>query len=117
MTSLKRYHYLIILLALALMVAMSPSGAVTQAQDKEQVSMWFDTTGGADTANCIIEQAVDTFNEQSDSVEVTGTLQANSWDATRTALAGGGGPDIVTTPGPSHEPLHSESCSSGRGRP
>jgi raffinose/stachyose/melibiose transport system substrate-binding protein len=28
-------------------------------------------------------------------------MQANGWQATRTALAGGGGPDIVTTPGPS----------------
>jgi raffinose/stachyose/melibiose transport system substrate-binding protein len=63
--------------------------------------MWFNSTGGAETATCISEQAIDTFNEQSDSVEVTATLQANSWDATRTALAGGGGPDIVTTPGPS----------------
>ena len=32
---------------------------------------------------------------------VKATLQANNWDATRTALAGGAGPDIVGTPGPS----------------
>ncbi len=101
MTSRRRYHHLIILLALALLFTIAPTGAVTQAQDKAQVSMWFNSTGGAEGANCIIEQAIDTFNEQSDDVEVTATLQANSWDATRTALAGGGGPDIVTTPGPS----------------
>ena len=103
MTIPKRHHHriVIVLALLAAMVGASLGGPVTQAQDTAEVSMWFDTTGGAETANCIIEQAVDTFNEQSDSVEVTGTLQANSWDATRTALAGGGGPDIVTTPGPS----------------
>lgn len=99
----KRHHHrIVILLALlAAMVVAGLGGPVTQAQDKAQVSMWFDTTGGAETANCIIEQAVDTFNEQSETAEVTATLQANSWDATRTSLAGGGGPDIVTTPGPS----------------
>ncbi|MDQ3541737.1 MAG: extracellular solute-binding protein [Chloroflexota bacterium] len=101
MQSRKRHHYLITLLALTLLMAVGQGGVATVAQDEAQVSIWFDTTGGAETANCIIEQAVDTFNEQSDTIEVTGTLQANSWDATRTSLAGGGGPDIVTTPGPS----------------
>ena len=32
---------------------------------------------------------------------VEATLQANAWDATRTAMAGGAGPDVVGTPGPS----------------
>ena len=101
MTSRKRHHHLIVLLTMTLLIAIGPSGAITQAQDKEQVSMWFNSTGGAETATCITEQAIDTFNAQSETIEVTATLQANSWDATRTALAGGGGPDIVTTPGPS----------------
>lgn len=101
MVSRKRQHYLTMFFALTLLIAMGPGTAAIRAQDASQVSMWFDTTGGAETANCIIEQAIDTFNEQSENIQVTGTLQANSWDATRTALAGGGGPDIVTTPGPS----------------
>ena len=100
----RRHRRMTIVLALALLIIMaagSYGGAVTQAQDTAEVSMWFDTTGGAETATCITEQAIDTFNAQSDTIEVTSTFQANSWDATRTALAGGGGPDIVTTPGPS----------------
>jgi raffinose/stachyose/melibiose transport system substrate-binding protein len=96
-----RHPHLIILVALALLLAVSPGAAVVQAQDKTPITMWFDATGGAETAICIAEQAIDTFNDQSDSVEVIATNQANNWDATRTAVAGGGGPDIVTTPGPS----------------
>ena len=99
-----RHRHLTLTMALALLVSMTAGiagGPVTQAQDKAPVSLWLDTTGGAETANCTIENVIDPFNEQSDTAEVTATLQANSWDATRTALAGGAGPDIVTTPGPS----------------
>ena len=104
MAMMRRQYHLKLGLALAMLVTMAAAGiggTVTQAQDTTEVSMWFDTTGGAETATCITEQAIDTFNAQSDTIEVTATLQANGWDATRTALAGGGGPDIVTTPGPS----------------
>jgi raffinose/stachyose/melibiose transport system substrate-binding protein len=62
--------------------------------------MWFDTTGGAETAECILANVIDPYNEQG-GAQVEATLQANNWDATRTALAGGAGPDVVTTPGPS----------------
>lgn len=71
------------------------------AQEPATIEMWFDTTGGAETAECTIANVVDPFNEQSDTVQVEATMQAKGWQATRTALAGGGGPDIVTTPGPS----------------
>ncbi len=70
------------------------------AQDKPTITMWFDTTGGAEVAECIVNSVINPFNDQG-SVRVEATLQANNWDATRTALAGGGGPDVVTTPGPS----------------
>jgi raffinose/stachyose/melibiose transport system substrate-binding protein len=56
---------------------------------------------GAETAECIIATAIDPFNAAASGVTVDATLQANGWDATRTALAGGAGPDIVGTPGPS----------------
>jgi raffinose/stachyose/melibiose transport system substrate-binding protein len=104
MTIRKRRRYLMILFVLALLgptVAITQSGAASSAQDKSPLTMWFDTTGGAETAECIIENVIDPFNEQSELAQVEATMQANNWDATRTALAGGGGPDIVTTPGPS----------------
>jgi raffinose/stachyose/melibiose transport system substrate-binding protein len=41
------------------------------------------------------------FNAQSTSVEVDAVSTPNAWDATRTAIAGGAGPDVVVTPGPS----------------
>jgi raffinose/stachyose/melibiose transport system substrate-binding protein len=71
------------------------------AQDKAQVELWFDTTGGAEGTQCIVDNVVTPFNEGSAAVQINATMQANGWQATRTALAGGGGPDVVTTPGPS----------------
>ncbi|MGH2618142.1 MAG: ABC transporter substrate-binding protein, partial [Thermomicrobiales bacterium] len=80
---------------------IAPSQAASAAQDEATIEMWFDSTGGAEGAECIVANVVEPFNEQSDGVTVEATLQANSWQATRTALAGGAGPDIVSTPGPS----------------
>lgn len=99
-----RQRQLMIVLVLVLMAPMltvGQRGPIVQAQDKAPITMWFNSTGGAETANCVIEHAVDTFNASSETTEVAATLQANSWDATRTALAGGAGPDVVVTPGPS----------------
>lgn len=69
--------------------------------DKRQVTVWLDTTGGGVFANFIAEQIVSEYNASQDAIEVEAVLQANGWEATRTALAGGGGPDVVITPGPS----------------
>ena len=86
------------------LVAVAPLasgiGATVSAQDAE-IAMWLDTTGGAEGAECVVANAVDPFNALGNGVTVKATLQANSWDATRTALAGGAGPDVVGTPGPS----------------
>ena len=81
--------------------AIGALGTTAQDEGKAEIELWFDTTGGAETAECIVANVVDPFNEGSDSTVVNATMQANGWQATRTALAGGGGPDIVTTPGPS----------------
>lgn len=73
---------------------------VAGAADQADLSMWFDTTNGVETANCVLKHEIDVYNALG-AAHVDATLQANGWDAARTALAGGGGPDIVTTPGPS----------------
>lgn len=102
MTGRKRHHHLLILATLALLVPMVTVGqGGAAAQEMAPLALWLETTGGAEGANCFIEQAIEPFNAQSETAEVTATLQANGWDATRTALAGGAGPDIVVTPGPS----------------
>lgn len=90
-------------LAVATLAALSPLAGVvaTRAQEPAEISMWFDTTGGAETADCIIATAIDPYNAKGNGTTVNATMQANGWDATRTALAGGAGPDIVGTPGPS----------------
>ena len=80
---------------------LAPVREASAAQDKATIDLWFDTTGGAEVAECTTANLVDPFNEQSETTQVEATMQANGWQATRTALAGGGGPDIVTTPGPS----------------
>ena len=53
------------------------------------------------SADCIIANAIEPFNAANETVQVEAAMQANTYDATRTALAGGSGPDIVSTPGPS----------------
>jgi len=49
----------------------------------------------------MIDNIVGNFNKKGNSFTVEAQPLANSWDATRTAITGGGGPDIVITPGPS----------------
>jgi raffinose/stachyose/melibiose transport system substrate-binding protein len=74
---------------------------VARADDIPQVSIWLDSGNGGTVANCQKEQVVDTFNADHPDIHVEAGMLANSWDAIRTSLAGGGGPDIITTPGPS----------------
>jgi raffinose/stachyose/melibiose transport system substrate-binding protein len=99
MNGLKRFAAVLAVGMLAPMVGgLAPSA---RAQDPAQITMWFDTTGGAEGAECVEGAAITPFNELGNGVTVKTTMQANNWDATRTALAGGAGPDIVGTPGPS----------------
>jgi raffinose/stachyose/melibiose transport system substrate-binding protein len=64
---------------------------------KPKVSVWIEDN---DTAQCYID-ALSSYNTDSSMAEVEFVPQANQWDVTRTALAGGSGPDVVITPGPS----------------
>ena len=92
----------IVVLALVLIAPLAAFTAQNaRAQEPVEITQWFDTTGGAETADCFVKNVVDAFNAQNNGVTVKATLQANNWDSTRTALAGGAGPDIVGTPGPS----------------
>ena len=71
----------------------------TAPAEKAKISLWLqDDKIGAEGS--FTEDIVKPFNAQSDTVEVEVTIQANRWDATRTALAGGTGPDLIGTPGP-----------------
>src|SRR3954468_2797700 len=91
--------------AILSLVLVAPLATMTApkaaAQGSGEITQWIDTGGGGDTAECFVKNVVDPFNAQNNGVTVKATLQANSWDATRTAIAGGAGPDIVGTPGPS----------------
>lgn len=83
--------------------ATTDNSAAAPSGEAANLTWWVDTTGDSTTAQCMIEQAADTFNATNkDNIKVEGVLQANAWDAIRTAVAGGAGPDIVYTPGPSY---------------
>jgi raffinose/stachyose/melibiose transport system substrate-binding protein len=71
-----------------------------RAQDKPELTMWFDTTNGPETAQCMVDRVISVYGETG-SATIKPTLQANNWDATRVALSGNEGPDLVGTPGPS----------------
>lgn len=68
--------------------------------EKANLTLWLQSDNSLD--QYFIDNIVTPFNEQSDSVHVEVTTQANRWDAIRTALAGGAGPDLIGTPGPSY---------------
>ena len=89
----------ILMLVLAGCPAPAPAGDA--ANEKVTIEMWFSPPSGGEGATCEVEVGVDSFNEASDTIFVNAVSQPEAWNATRTALAGGGGPDIVTTPGPS----------------
>jgi raffinose/stachyose/melibiose transport system substrate-binding protein len=81
-------------------ISLPAGGLEAAVQDKGKVSLWLDITGGSDTAQWLIDNTIKEYNAQG-GVQVEATMQANGWTATQTALAGGAGPDIVVTPGPS----------------
>ncbi len=110
MTHFKRWKLSAVIVLALLLAACAPAAAPAgdgandaagDAAELAEISMWFNSTGGTETAECIIANVIDPFNASNAGIQVEATLQANNWDATRTALAGGGGPDVVTTPGPS----------------
>ena len=76
-----------------LLLALSSVGA----QDVTTVSMWF---GESEYAQCITD-VVNGFNDINPALQIEIVPQADTWNTTRTAVAGGGGPDVVRSPGPS----------------
>jgi raffinose/stachyose/melibiose transport system substrate-binding protein len=64
-----------------------------------KLTLWLQSDNSLD--KYFTDNIVAPFNAQSKTAQVEVTLQANRWDAIRTALAGGAGPDLVGTPGPS----------------
>jgi raffinose/stachyose/melibiose transport system substrate-binding protein len=57
--------------------------------------------GQSEYATCIQETVIEGFNAQSDNIVVESVAMEDVWGTARPAIAGGEGPDIVTTPGPS----------------
>ena len=70
----------------------------SDAPEKVQITMWADADADAD---CFVDVLQNGFNEQSDTIELVIERKAQMIDAVRPALAGGAGPDIVPTHGPS----------------
>jgi raffinose/stachyose/melibiose transport system substrate-binding protein len=85
---------------------LAPAPAATEvptAQPKVKITYWMSSTSVNEATGkyCFKDNAIDRFNAQSQTTEVEIAIQANVWNAELTALQGGGGPDIVTAPGPS----------------
>lgn len=82
-------------LALGLLLSLI---ALSIASAQVTLTMWM---GDGDTAQCMQPIITEDFNAKHDDVQIEILLQADQWDVTRTAVVGGGGPDIVRSPGPS----------------
>jgi raffinose/stachyose/melibiose transport system substrate-binding protein len=67
--------------------------------ERTKITYWFPPPEQG--TDCFVDTVIAKFNEQSKTVEIEAISTPNAWDATRTAIAGGAGPDIVQTPGPS----------------
>ena len=48
----------------ALVGAKLAGGSSASAQDAATITFWFDTTGGAETAQCLIDNVVAPFNDR-----------------------------------------------------
>lgn len=72
-------------------------GAVN-AQDPVNLTVWFDA---GSEPSCTAPLITEGFNAIDAGIQVEIIEQPEAWNVTRTAVAGGGGPDIVISPGPS----------------
>jgi len=96
------YVNALLILAIVVIAPLATlSAPAAMAQDPIEIELWLNVTSGSTTAECVVEQAVDAYNALGSGTTVNATIQANNWQATQTAVAGGAGPDIVGTPGPS----------------
>lgn len=84
------------LLPLFLVLTVLTIGVVS-AQDIPTISVWFD----ADAPVCSAPLITEGYNSSSETSQVEIVVLPNQWEAARTALTGGGGPDVVNSPGPS----------------
>jgi raffinose/stachyose/melibiose transport system substrate-binding protein len=81
-----------------IVVALCMTTRVVIAQDLPTVSVWF---GSGSEPNCGLPILTEGFNSTSQTARVEIIEQPEAWDVTRTAVTGGGGPDVVISPGPS----------------
>ena len=101
--------YLMLLAVLAMFlsacapaVAPAPGGEAGAAAPEIVLTQWLEvSSGGTEQQDCVIDTVIKPYGEVTEGVTVEAVLQPNMWQAMRTAVAGGGGPDIVGTPGPS----------------
>ncbi len=84
-----------------LMMFVLGFATIAACAEKSKLELWFDPSTEPELAECYQKTIVEGFNKQSDTVEIDMIFLPKSWDAIRTALAGGAGPDLVNTPGPS----------------
>ena len=92
----------LLLLAVVLLAPLvSVPASRATAQEATEITIWLGAISGSTTAECVAEHAVDAYNALGTGTTVKSTIQANNWQATQTAVAGGAGPDVVGTPGPS----------------
>ncbi len=82
--------------------AVPTAGDAAAEAEKAVISFWYNPPAGGEGATCYQTTVIDPFNEMSDTIFVDAVAQPEAWNATRTALAAGEGPDIVRTPGPTY---------------
>ena len=82
--------------------ALISCGKKDEASDgKIKVVWWVEVFDDTTALDVLIAETATYFNENNDkNIYVEAIPQPNHWEAVRTSVAGGGGPDIINTPGP-----------------
>jgi raffinose/stachyose/melibiose transport system substrate-binding protein len=83
-----------VMISMLVLVAASP----VYGQDLPTVSVWFNA---GSQPSCTAPLLTEGFNSTSQTAQIEITDVPEMWDVARTAVTGGGGPDVVISPGPS----------------
>src|SRR5258708_1752791 len=95
------------IVAFVMIGAMLLSGTAVLAatrQDKIKIVVWGEAAPQG-IRPLLTADFQDTFNKAHPNIEVDYQYTDDEWNATKTALQGGAGPDVVITPGPSFADL------------
>lgn len=97
---MKKKIFIVLMLSLLLPYSAFNGAQQAEGAEKKELVIWLDSSWGNTTIEGWQVDVVEPYMEQHPEIQIEIAMQANLYDTTRTALAGGAGPDLVMTYGP-----------------